>query len=149
DMNDPDTLDPIVKQFAAEREPATRADLVRAVSGLVGPQSIDFLSKVLADGNNAEAVRLEAIPGLQKADNNAAGGALAKATAPTEPVAVRVRALEALGTMKTGDVEVAAKVGLKSPESAVRKAAIGALASRRGPYAALLMPLLNDQAVEV
>jgi putative membrane-bound dehydrogenase-like protein len=149
EMNDPDTLDPIVKQFGTEKVPATRADLVKAASGLAGPQSLEFLSAVLGDGRNPEAVRLEAIPGLRRADTAAAAAALAKATAPAEPVVVRVRALEALGAMKAADVQVAAKVALKSPEPAVRKAAIGALASHKGPYAPLLVPLLNDQAPEV
>src|SRR5262249_11776353 len=61
--NDTVTLEPLVKLFDAEKDEAARADVVRAVAGLPSPAAGEFLSTVLGDDKNSEAVRLEAIAG--------------------------------------------------------------------------------------
>jgi putative membrane-bound dehydrogenase-like protein len=149
EMKDPETLDPIVKQFAAENDPATRVDLVRAASSLASQGAGGFLAGVVRDRKNAEVVRLEAISGLEAADSDTTAEVLAKAAVPAESVAIQVRALEALGSIKSGDVSGVAKSALKSAEPAVRKAAVSALAARKGDYAALLIPLLEDKSADV
>ncbi len=148
-MKDPDTLDPIVKHFAAEKDAATRADLVRAVAGLASPRAVGFLAGVLTEGGNPEPVRLEAIAGLAKASGKMSVDALVKAAGPGEPVGVRVRALEALGAMKCSELEPVGTAALKSPEPAARVAAVGALAARGSTRANVLLPLLEDKAPEV
>src|SRR5581483_3688189 len=44
---DPETLPPLRERFAAETNPATRLELVRAVAGMKVPASGDFLAGVL------------------------------------------------------------------------------------------------------
>jgi putative membrane-bound dehydrogenase-like protein len=148
EMKDPDTLEPIVKHYAAEKETSTRADLVRALASIDSPRAIDFLASVLHERNNPEAVRLATIAGLQRADSAAAAKALAEAAA-VGPATVQAQALQALGSMKNGDLTPVATEGLKSASPAVRQAAVGALAARGGRSASLLLPLLEDSATDV
>jgi putative membrane-bound dehydrogenase-like protein len=145
---DPETFGPIIAIYGKEKDASTRADLVRAISGLATPNAVSFLIDVLADRQNAEPIYLAAIAGLEKADTAPAANSLAKA-ADSGAIAVRVRALEALGSMKSGNLIQVVTHCLKDPESSIRKAAVNAVGSRRAGDAALLLPLLDDTSIEV
>jgi putative membrane-bound dehydrogenase-like protein len=149
EMKDPETLDPIVMQYAAEKDSGTRVDLVRAVVGLATPQAVAFLAGISSDGRNADALRLEAIAGLEKADTAEALAALEKMANPSQPVVVQVRSLEALGVTKSGNVRAVLSASLKSTNPTVRKTAVTALASRGGADGGVLVPLLADGSAEV
>jgi len=147
--NDPETLQPLVKQFAAEKD-AARVDLVRAIAGLPAAKTADFLAGILKDGKNPEALRLEAIVGLEKSQTPAVQASLAAVAAPAEPVALQVRALEALGTMKAAQAKSVCAASLRSVEPSVRKTAASTLAKLGDPAAAaLLLPILKDRETSV
>ncbi len=145
-VNDPATLEPLEKQFASEKDVDTRADLLRAVAGLASPKAADFLTGIAKDGQAAEALRLEAIDGLEKIKAPASAETLAALAAPPQPVAVQVRALTALGVLKAPAGKAACVEALKSKEPAVRAAAATAVAATAGGEAVgLLAPLLEDK----
>jgi putative membrane-bound dehydrogenase-like protein len=148
EMKDPDTLQPIVRQFASEKDAGTRKDLVRAVGGLASTPAVEFLVSIAGDGQALEALRLEAIAGLAKADTDAAAAALVKVAVPSQPVAVQVQTLEALAGMKSGATQATVAAALKSPHATVRKAGVEALAARGGS-GRLIVPLLTDGSAEV
>jgi putative membrane-bound dehydrogenase-like protein len=149
-MNDPATLDPLTKQFTAEKDLETRTDIVRAVAGVQAPKAAEFLAGLLKDSGNPEALRLEALAGLEKVKTSAAAESIAAAAEPKEPVALQVRALEALGALKAPAGKAAATAGLKSAEPAVRRAAAGALGQFGDPASVeLLTPLLDDKEAAV
>jgi putative heme-binding domain-containing protein len=144
-MNDPATLAPLTKQFHDEPDVETRTDIVRAISGLQSPQTVEFLGTVLRESNNPEPLRLEAVAGLEKSNGSAAADSLAKVAVATEPVALQVRALEALGNIKAKQTRPAAEALLSSPNGTVRRAAAVALGhTGDGTAAPLLLPLLED-----
>ncbi len=145
-VNDPATLEPLEKQFASEKDVETRADLLRAVSGLASAKSADFLTGIAKDAKAPEALRLEAMAGLEKIKAPASAETLAALAAPTEPVAVQVRALAGLAVLKSPAGKDAAVKALKSDEPAVRVAATAAVAADAGANAVeLLTPLLEDK----
>ena len=149
-VNDLATLEPLEKQFASEKDVETRADLLRAVAGLASPKSADFLTEIAKDGKAPEALRLEAVGGLEKIKAPASAETLAALAAPTEPVAVQVRALTALAVLKAPAGKDAAIKALKSDEPTVRVAAAGAVAADAGANAVdLLTPLLDDKEATV
>ena len=148
--SDPETLGPLVKHFGTEKDIPTRADLVHAVASLKTPKATDFLRTVLHNGDNPERLRIEAIAGLEKSKTGDATASLIAAAAPAEPVAVQLRALEALGTTKATQARKVCETSLKSVEPSVRKTAAGTLAKLGDPAAALLLePLLKDKEASV
>ncbi|HVS34449.1 MAG TPA: HEAT repeat domain-containing protein, partial [Gemmataceae bacterium] len=149
-VNDPATLEPLEKQFTSEKDVETRTDLLRAVAGLASPKSADFLTGIAKDGQAPEALRLEAVAGLEKIKAPASAETLAALAAPTEPVAVQVRALAALAVLKSPAGKDAAVKALTSGEPTVRVAAAGAVAADAGANAVeLLTPLLDDKETTV
>jgi len=149
-MSDPQTLQPLVKRFDTEKDAAARVDLVRAIAGLPPAKTTDFLAGILKDNKNPEALRLEAITGLEKSKTPAALASLAAAATPTEPVALQIRALEALGAMKTPQAKTVCAASLRSVEPSVRKSAASTLAKLGDPTAAkLLLPVLKDKEASV
>lgn len=143
---DPETLQPLITRFHAEKDAAARVDLVRAVAGLPSAEAADFLAGILKDRKNPEALRLEAIAGLEKSKTPAALASLTAAAAPAEAVAVQVRALEALGAIKAPQAKSVCKESLKGAEPSVRKTAAHTLALLGDPAASsLLQPLLKDR----
>ena len=145
-VNDPATLDPLQKQFASEKDVETRADLLRAVAGLALPKAADFLTGVVKDDKEAEALRLEAVAGLEKIKAPASAETLAALAVPSEPVAVQARAVTALGVLKLPAGKAACVAALKSAEPSVRVAAATATAQVAGGEAVdLLAPLLDDK----
>ncbi|HEY7313323.1 MAG TPA: HEAT repeat domain-containing protein [Gemmataceae bacterium] len=148
--NDSETLQPLIKQYGDEKDAEARVDLVRAIAGLPAAKTTDFLAGILKDGKNPETLRLEAIAGLEKSKTPAALANLAAAAAPAEPVAVQVRALEALGAMKAPQAKTVCAASLKSGEPSVRKTAASTLAKLGDPTsAALILPLLKDKEPSV
>ena len=149
-VNDPATLEPLEKQFASEKDVDARADLLRAVSGLASPKAADFLTGVAKDGQAAEALRLEAVGGLEKIKAPASAETLAALAAPSQPVALQVRALAALGVLKAPAGKAVCVEALKSGEPAVRAAAATAVAETAGGEAVdLLTPVLADKDAAV
>ena len=149
-VNDPATLEPLQKQFASEKDVGTRADLLRAVAGLASPKAADFLTGVVKDGKEAEALRLEAMTGLEKIKAPASAETLAALAVPSEPVAVQVGAVTALGVLKLPAGKAACVAALKSTEPTVRAAAATAVAEVDGGAAVgLLAPLLDDKDATV
>jgi putative membrane-bound dehydrogenase-like protein len=151
-MNDPTTLEPLVKRFEQETEADTRADLVRAVAGLRTPAAGEFLGRVLLDSHHPDALRLEAVAGLEKASDPAAAAALARAAGAGQAEAVQVAALDALGGIKAKTGRAPCEAALASDRVAVRRAGARALGKLGDPAAAdLLLPLLadNDTGVRV
>ncbi len=149
-VNDPATLEPLEKQFASEKDVDTRADLLRAVAGLASPKAADFLTGVAKDGQAAEALRLEAVGGLEKIKAPASAETLAALAAPSQPVALQVRALAALGVLKAPAGKAVCVEALKSNEPAVRAAAATAVAETAGGEAVdLLTPVLADKDAAV
>jgi putative membrane-bound dehydrogenase-like protein len=147
---DPETLEPLVKHFAVEKDIPTRADVVHAVASLNTPKAADFLVTVLHDAKNPERLRIEAIAGLEKSKSPSAAARLAEAAAPTEPVAVQIRALEALGSTKAPQAKSVCAASLKSVEPSVRKTAANTLAKLGdGKAAELLLPLIKDKEPSV
>ncbi len=143
--DDPATIEPLEKLYGSEKDAAARTDIVRAIAGIHSPKTADFLISVLQDGKNPEALRLEAVAGVEKSTNAAAAEALAQLTANSEPVALQVRALEALGTMKAKNAGSVSKTSLKSDAAGVRRAAIATLAKvGDSEAAASIQPLLAD-----
>jgi putative membrane-bound dehydrogenase-like protein len=146
--NDPETLQPLLKQFDKEKDTEARADLVRAIAGL--PKATDFLDGILKDAKNPESLRLEAIAGLEKSKLPAASASLAQAAAATEPVAMQIRALEALGVLKAPQAKTICVASLKSVEPSVRKTAANTLAKLGdAKMANQLVPLLKDKEPSV
>ncbi|HEY7155170.1 MAG TPA: HEAT repeat domain-containing protein [Gemmataceae bacterium] len=149
-MSDPETLQPLLKQYDAEKDAAARVDLVRAIASLPAEKTADILSGILKNGKNPEALRLEAIAGLEKSKTPAALASLAAAAAPSEPVALQVRALEALGETKAPQTKDVCAASLKSVEPSVRKTATRILAKLGDVASAtLLLPLLKDKEPSV
>ena len=145
-VNDPATLEPLEKQFASEKDVETRADLLRAVAGLASPKAADFLTGIVKDGKEAEPLRLEALAGLEKIKTPASAETLAALAVPSEPVALQVRAVAALGVLKLPAGKAACVAALKSAEPSVRAAAAAAVALvDRGEAVGLLAPLLDDR----
>jgi putative heme-binding domain-containing protein len=145
-MKDPATLEPLTKQFADEKDADTRADIVRAVAGLGLNQATDFLSAIARDGKESESPRIEAIFGLERIKTPSSAETIAALVAPAQPVAIQVRALEALGVLKLPAGKQACVNALRSKQLAVRLMAIGATA-RVAPAEAIevLTPLLKDK----
>ncbi len=142
--NDPETFLPLIKRFGEEKDLATRADLVSAVAGLNSPKTVDFLTIVLLNRQNAEAIRLEAITGLERATGAVSSEALVKIVS-TGSLALQVRAIEALGVRKANAARPALTDALKNTEPSVRRAAAVALGKIDDPEAVpSLLPLLND-----
>lgn len=149
-MNDPDTLEPLVTQYGKETDADARVDIVRAVAGLSTPKNLDFLAGILADGKNAEALRRAAIAGLERSKNPQAAARVAAVATGKEPVGLRVRALEALGAMKVKEARAACASCAGSQEPALRQAAASTLAALGDPEASgLLVPLLKDNETRV
>ncbi len=147
---DPETLEPLVKQFAVEKDIPTRADLVRAVASLKLPKATDFLVAVLHDARNQERLRLEAIDGLERSKSEAAAASLAEAAASTHSIAVQIRALEALGAIRAAQTKDACVAAIQSVEPSVRKTAANTLAKLGdAKAAAMLVPLLKDKEPSV
>jgi putative membrane-bound dehydrogenase-like protein len=147
-MSDPETLQPLLKQYDAEKDAEARVDLVRAIASLPAEKTTDFLGGILKSGKNPEALRLEAIAGLEKSKTAAAS--LAAAAAPSEPVALQIRALEALGSMKAPQAKDVCAASFKSAEPSVRKTAANTLAKLGdAKSAALVLPLLKDKEPSV
>jgi putative heme-binding domain-containing protein len=148
--SDPETLQPLVKQYGVEKDAAARVDLVRAVAGLPATQTTDFLASVLKDGKNPESLRLEAIAGLEKGRTPTARASLAAVAVPGEPVALQIRALEALGVMKAAQAKTACAASLRSTEPTVRKTAANTLAKLGDAgVAPLLLPIVKDREPSV
>jgi putative heme-binding domain-containing protein len=149
-VRDPATLEPLLARFDAEADTAMRTDLVRVIAGLNVPKSAAFLSTLLADGKAPEALRLECIIGLEKTNTPGAIDGLAKVLDPREPIALQVRALEALGVLKAKQAGTLAKTALASPAAAVRQAAAGLLGKLGEATAAeALLRLLDDKETPV
>jgi putative heme-binding domain-containing protein len=150
EMNDPQSFQPLRKQFQAETNLKTRVDIVRAIAGLNTPEAVDFLGTILHTAGNPEALRQEALAGLEKANTPVAVARVADAAADHSPVALRVRALEALGDMKAKSAQATCAAALKNSDAGVRRAAAGALAKLGDPTSALaLLPLLEDKDTQV
>jgi putative heme-binding domain-containing protein len=149
-LHDPTTLGPLGKRFDEEKDAEARADIARAVAGLQTPAAAEFLGRVLADAHHPEALRLEAVAGLEKANTAAAADHLAKVAVPGQPEAVQVRALEALGGLKAKGARPTCEAALKSGQAPVRRAAAGALANLGDPATATaLLALLSDKDTTV
>jgi putative membrane-bound dehydrogenase-like protein len=149
-VNDPATLEPLEKQFASEKDVEARTDLLRAVAGLASPKAADFLTGIVKDGKEAQSLRIEAVAGLEKLKTPASAETLAALAAPSEPVALQVRALAALGALKLPAGKDASIKALKSDDPSVRAAAATATAQTAGADAvALLTPLLEDKDTAV
>src|SRR5262249_25932067 len=144
------TFEPLVKQFNAEKDPETKADIIRAVAGL---QTADnpFLVNVLLDRMNPEVVRREAVAGLEKVKTTAAQEALAKVAVPAEPVGLQVRAIEALGLTKGKAAPAVCREALASKEPVLRQAAAATLGKLGDAAVAteLLAPRLDDADLTV
>src|SRR5262249_54856244 len=141
-------LQPLLKQYDAEKDAEARVDLVRGIASLPAEKTVDFLSGILKDGKNPEALRLEAIAGLEK--SKTASASLVAAAAPSEPVSLQVRALEALGATKGPQAKDVCAASLKSAEPSVRKTAADTLAKLGDVKSAtLLLPLLKDKEPSV
>jgi putative membrane-bound dehydrogenase-like protein len=148
--NDPATLEPLEKQFASEKNVDTRADLLRAVSGLASPTAADFLTGIVKDDKEAEPLRLEAMAGLEKIKAPASAETLAGLAAPSQPVALQVRALAALAALKLPAGKDACVQALKSTEPTVRATAAAAVSQvDAGEAVDLLIPLLDDKETPV
>lgn len=146
DANDAATFEPLVQQYGKESDAETRADLLCAIAGLSSPRTADFLKNILLDATNPEALRVEAIVGLEKSKNPAAAEAIAKTVAAGASETLQVRALEALGALKAKQLLAVGETAVKSPSANVRQAAALALAKLGDPQtAAVLLPLLNDK----
>jgi putative heme-binding domain-containing protein len=148
--NDPATFEPLEKRFGEEKDATTRADLVRAIAGLQTPKTAAFLKAILLDGKNAEALRLEAVAGLEKAGTTAAIEAIIPVASTGEPVALQVRAIEALGALKAKPGRTVLTTALTSKEPPVRRAAVTAL-GKLGDVSSVptLLPLLVDPETTV
>jgi putative membrane-bound dehydrogenase-like protein len=146
EMNDPQTLAPLVKQFARETDNGTRTDIVRAVSGLKAAKAAAFLSTVLLDAKNADSLRQEAIAGLERMNMPAAAESIARIVTGSDKPVLQARALQALGLLKGGAARKKCAGALKSPHAAVRLAAVSALAKIGGAdVPRLVLPLLEDR----
>jgi putative heme-binding domain-containing protein len=148
EMHDPETLTPVIRLYQAEKDLSARPDLVRAVGGLTSAEAIAFLAGVLDDRANTIEIYLAAVEGLQKADSEVGVKALSRAAVGDTPI-VRVRALEALASTKSGDVKAALTTCLKCNEPTIRKAAVTTMAARGHADTALLVPMLEDRDPEV
>jgi putative heme-binding domain-containing protein len=146
EMNDPKTLEPLVKQYARERDTGTRIDIVRAVSGLMGDKAADFLRSVLWNDKNPDGLRQEAIAGLEKRNTTAATESIAKVVRGGTTPTLQARALQALGILKSGLARKTCAAALKSRHANVRQEAVSALARIGGAAVPpLLLPLLDDK----
>jgi putative membrane-bound dehydrogenase-like protein len=144
--NDAVTFEPLIKQFETEKDPETKADIIRAISGL-GKGDTTFLTSVLNDTNNTQPIRLEAIAGLEKVNSPAAQEVFSKIALSKEADPLRVRAVEALGVTKAKAARDVCMKILKGDETDnLRRAAVVTLAQLGDQSVAeLLLPLLGDK----
>jgi putative heme-binding domain-containing protein len=148
--NDPETLGPLVQRFGVEKDAATRTDLVRAVAGLDTPKAASFLVDVVDDVKYSETLRIEAIAGLEKFNTPRVVDSLSVLLRPDKPAVLRVRALEALGSLKAAGARQAVTTAFKSKEPVVRRAAVLALGKiGAGDDIYHLVPLLHDPEATV
>jgi putative heme-binding domain-containing protein len=146
DMNDPATLKPMLEQFARETDVGARVDLVRAIGGLAGADALDFLLRLAPDLKQPEALRLEAISALDRRRTLAALPIFVQVSANGSfSTPVRIRAIEAIGALKTKAARVTLGRRLDDRAAGVRKAAVLALAQIADPdNIEPLLPLLKD-----
>ena len=149
-VNDPAIIDPLIAQFEKEKSDDTRTDIVRSVTAVQSPKSQAFLTDILK-GKNPEAMVLEAIAGLEKYSGAVevlaavATGELNKTT-----TLERVRAFEALATLKAKAAAKACALGVTDEAPEVRRAAATTLGKLGDMEAApLLLPLLTDKDAAV
>lgn len=156
DMRNPKVIAVLITRFGVEKDEAARLDLVHAVGSVGTAEAVKFLMELAVDGVRPVSVRLEAMTGLGGLTGLSAPylarvtEALQRAAGKDEPVAVQVRALEALATLGTGYTWEVVAPSLKSPNPGVRVAAIHAIA--RVPLPGDVKPLaamLNDADREV
>jgi putative heme-binding domain-containing protein len=148
--SDPETLGPLVERFRIETDPEARLDLVRAAAGMTTPKTVPFLTEVFADASLPEALRQEAIAGLERAGNGEAVRTLVAGLSRDPPLLLQSRTLTALGTLKARPGRDAVRQALRSPQAPVRQAAALALAGvGTAQDADVLLPLLNDPSTSV
>jgi putative heme-binding domain-containing protein len=140
------TLDPLEKQFTAEKDAEAREDLLRAIADLDSPKAADFLTAIVKDHKEAYPLRMGAAAGLTKIKTPASAETLAALVVPSEPELLQVVALEGLGVLKLPAGKAAAVNALKSTAPTVRASAVIAVAQIPGADAVgLLTPMLEDK----
>jgi putative membrane-bound dehydrogenase-like protein len=149
EMKDPDTFEPLRTRFAQEKDEATRVDLVKAVAGLKTTASGEFVRSVAVNAELPQAVRLEALRGLD-ATTPAVDDALGQLVGGKEPTALQTAALEALARLKRPSAATVARKGLDNADAAVRRAAVVALAtSGDAANGRFVQPSLDDKDAAV
>jgi putative membrane-bound dehydrogenase-like protein len=149
-VRDPQTLEPLTKQFDKEKDPAAQVDLVRAVGGLQAAASVEFLRLLLLNADQPEPLRLAALVGLESIKSPEAGAAIAGCLCGKASAAFEVRFLQALATTRPPDAGRVVGNALKSERPPVRQAAALALGKLGGENAdKLLLPLLGDKDTSV
>jgi putative heme-binding domain-containing protein len=150
-LNDPTNFEPLRQQFAKETATLARVDIVRAVGGLKTSDALDFLGNLALHADQPDAVRLEAIAGLEQLRNPLALDRLASVVKESQSTALTARAVEALGSFKASKQAVAiCETALQNKMAQVRKSALIALA-KIGDIAAAkaLLPRLEDEDATV
>jgi putative heme-binding domain-containing protein len=145
-LNDPDTVGQLQQQFAKETGLEARVDIVHAIGGLKSPKAVDWLAELALRAEVSEAVRLEAVFGLEQIHDPSALEALAKILRQAPGSALETRAVEALGSFKgSASARAFAEAALQSTTATTRQRALGALARIGDAGAAkAVMPMLDD-----
>ncbi|HEY1376411.1 MAG TPA: HEAT repeat domain-containing protein, partial [Gemmataceae bacterium] len=142
---DPETLPPLRARFAAEKDPANRLDLVRAVAGMKAPAAIEFLATVLRDPTQPLDLRQAALGGLAQLRSPEAAGVVAAVATVNEPADLHGQALRVLGDFKSRRTRRSCEASLKATrDPTIVAAAMAALARLGDPEAGdLVLPELN------
>jgi putative heme-binding domain-containing protein len=111
---DPETLPPLRERFAAEKDPANRLDLVRAVAGMKTPAAADFLAGVLGDRSFPLIIREVALVGLSDTGAATADRAVALVANGGEPVELHAKALIALAGLRSSRTLATCDASLKT-----------------------------------
>lgn len=137
-----DTLKNLITALEAETDDGMRLQLVKQLAALKSAKAIATLSVVLAEEKYSNAVRIEALKGLEALKHVDANDAIAIAALKSDSSVVRARAIEVIGNLRIREFIPVCVRSLSSKEPMIRRSAIDALiqfndlrsAARACPY---------------
>jgi putative heme-binding domain-containing protein len=137
---DPETLSALRERFTAEKDAASRLDIVRAVAGMNAPDAADFLAGILRNRADPIDLRRKALAGLSHMKWSAGEDAIVAVAVLEEPADLHALALRTLGEMKSRRTRSACEGSLKSTrDGAIVASAMMALAKLGDPAAGTLV----------
>jgi putative heme-binding domain-containing protein len=141
DLQDPETLRPLAKRLETHKE----LELVRAIAALKLPQAASILSQEADNEKNPEALRLEAIKGLESLGNKQAIDSLIFSGMDASSEKLRAAAIDSLGNLKAKIAQPVFVKGIKDNSASIRKSSVLAISKLNDPaLGRRILPLLQD-----